>query len=645
MSTSRTTMGYVAPLVIFALLLLLTYGVWRQQVDHYRYVLEHHTMDVGAQASRRLEIFVESHMKIARIFANRWATHEERDFSRQRFEEFAHVLLDEVSGYHSVRLVFPRQEEVWVMPRDDPHGLDLLGEERERLLAEAKRLENAVVSAPFESQDGLVGFFAALPLMREGSFLGHVVVEFHVDAFIDECFEHRIRSEFAFKVEDGGMRLFSYVPGKDDSWFDECPIVAHRGFPVRNRIWTLTVVPRRDKFGYASWLANLGVPLFGLGLSAALSMLVFMLVRRMELYREARDTALREIRERRRAEDALDESRSRYRSVFESATDGMIILDREDRIVQANPAACRMHGYESGGLIGMHVGGIVAPGYGGRLEEFKRQLESTGAVRLESMNLRRDGTAIDVEVHGVDFEFGGEPRTLAVITDVTERKKAEERLALLSRKVLQAQEEERSRLSRDLHDELGQLLTAQRLELDWLEKRMTPVGQGDSGGFGNAVQLVEQAATELRRVCRGLRPPLLDDLGLEPAVGLLVEEFQDRTAIGTSLDVRIQDGIEVVPEVALSAYRILQEALTNVSRHSDASSVDISLLADPEGLVLSVYDDGHGFRIGEGEDRGGSGITGMKERANLVDGTIEIRSGQGHGTRVVFRSPLHKEQR
>ena len=212
--------------------------------------------------------------------------------------------------------------------------------------------------------------------------------------------------------------------------------------------------------------------------------------------------------------------------------------------------------------------------------------------------------------------------------------------ARLSRKVLLAQEEERARLSRDLHDELGQLLTATRLEMGWLEKRI-PKAEEESSVFQNTVALVEQATEELRRICRGLRPPLLDDLGFEPAVRLLVEEFQERTGIETGMDLTLGDeGSPVSPEAGLSVYRILQESLTNVSRHSQATKVNVSMGRTSGELNLEVSDNGIGFDIDKLSEVQGCGLEGMRERAHLVGGNVEIYSVRGHGTRVVFRVAL-----
>jgi signal transduction histidine kinase len=205
--------------------------------------------------------------------------------------------------------------------------------------------------------------------------------------------------------------------------------------------------------------------------------------------------------------------------------------------------------------------------------------------------------------------------------------------------VLRAVEEERARLSRELHDELGGLLAALRVELDLAEKRAARDPAGPAASLGDAVGLVERAAAELRRVCDGLYPSALDDLGLEPAVRALVREFSGRTGIEVRLEVGPAEGL-VSKDAALCAYRVLQESLTNVSRHSGAREVGISLAAGATVLALSVRDDGRGFDAG-GEARGeGAGLAGMRRRAELANGTIEILSRPSEGTRIELRIPL-----
>jgi signal transduction histidine kinase len=489
------------PLVVLAAMGALTFLVWRQQVRHQQSLLKRHTEDVCTQASRRLQVFVDSNLRIASIFAQRWSTHETRDFSKQRFEDFASVLLEKVRAYHGVGLVGPEEGTIWAVPAGAWLLKRPMEPELKRLIAESARPGDAVLSGPFEPSPRATGFGAMIPLARGDEPLGELVVEFQAENLINDCFHTRIRSEFHFSVRDGDRLLFDSSPGAG-------PIPgggrvhSSQEFTVRNRTWRLVMAPKEE--ARASGLGpNLPVLLLGVILSLGLSALVYMLLRRMEMYRAARNQQ-----------------------------------------------------------------------------------------------------------------------------------------AMLARKVLLAQEEERSRLSRDLHDELGQTLTAIRLEMGWLEKRISADEEG-ADVFRNTVRLVEQSTDELRRMCRGLRPPLLDDLGLEPAARLLADEFHERTGVEIDLDLSLdEDTVRIRPEVALCVYRILQEALNNAGRHSRAARVKVSLTAGPGELRLEVTDDGVGFDVPEGGRFRGYGLEGMMERATLVGGSVEIRSARGHGTTVVFRVPL-----
>jgi signal transduction histidine kinase len=224
--------------------------------------------------------------------------------------------------------------------------------------------------------------------------------------------------------------------------------------------------------------------------------------------------------------------------------------------------------------------------------------------------------------------------------DVTERKNAQRRLALLSRKVLQAQEQERARVARDLHDELGQIITALRLEINVSLRQLYGEKVSDTDAFGGPVDLIEKATAELRRICEGLRPPLLDDLGLGPAVEQLIKDFEKRTNIDVSTELEVDADNHVPNEIALSVYRILQEATTNIARHSGATSTAVTLHIRSRRILLSVYDNGKGFAPRSRETSHGSGIVGMEERAHLVDGKLTIRSVPGEGTRVELEIPL-----
>ncbi|HNZ21706.1 MAG TPA: PAS domain-containing sensor histidine kinase [Polyangiaceae bacterium] len=376
----------------------------------------------------------------------------------------------------------------------------------------------------------------------------------------------------------------------------------------------------------------------GLILSMLAAAFVYGFCRRTERAEQAQSQAIVESTDRTKAQRSL--LKQTYRAFFASATDGFIVLDDDDVILEANPAACRMHGWQVGTLAGVNVRELIGPNSLHQYRVFKERDEAAGVFRADAEHLRKDGTTIEIEVRASRLRLGNERRMIAVFTDVTERNRAGQRLGMLSRKALMAQEEERARVSRDLHDELGQLLTASRFELGWLEKHTSQMPQEASIALQRAVEAVEQSAHELRRICRGLRPPLLDDLGLEPAVRLLTQDHEDRTGMRVDLESHVDESVAMSNEISLCTYRILQESLNNISRHAGATSVDVTLVCGETELMLSVYDNGKGFDVEALAAASGVGITGMRERASLVGGLVEIRSAPHHGTRVVFRVPL-----
>lgn len=629
----------LVPLVAFTVLAGVTLAIWNQQVGHQRSLLRRHTEDVCIQGARRLEVFIESRLKVAAILARRWECNKTRDYSRRRFEAFATLLTSEIPGYFRLRLLPPEMTPGWVFPTAGLPAAGELSDKQRGVMAEARQLGKVVLSSPFTLQPGGTGFLAVLPLQRQDVFLGFFINEFLVDDLVDDCFQQRIRSEFYFTVQDGDEVIYRYAPSADPHHVEDASVSADWTFAVRNRTWQLSVAPIEGQVRFYGWTANLFVPLFGLLLSLGIGLLIHQLSWRMGLCRVARDQAFSEVAQREKTQAALRASEARYRSVFDSATDGLLVLDHQGVIVEANRAVCTLHGHEPGGLLGKPVQSLFGPAHRHLYGEFTSQLSHKGAFHLEGVDVRLDGSKIDVAMRGTGVRFGEEPHIMVILTDISERKRIEQRQTMLSRKVLLAQEDERARLSRELHDELGQLLTAQRLELGWLQKGERE--EGRAGALANAVELVENAAATLRRICRGLRPPLLDDLGLEPAVRVLVEEFGALTGLETNLDIQLsEEGAGLSPEIILCAYRILQESLTNVQRHAGAGEVSVSLVSDLTNLTLSVYDSGRGFDARSLNHLKGCGLEGMRERAGLVGGTLEIRSLPGQGTRVLFRASL-----
>jgi len=217
-----------------------------------------------------------------------------------------------------------------------------------------------------------------------------------------------------------------------------------------------------------------------------------------------------------------------------------------------------------------------------------------------------------------------------------------EQLKALSSRLAGVQEEERSRLSRELHDGIGQALTAVRLHLDLLQKEAPITGEKARETLDGIYAILDETLQEIRQIAFDLRPAVLDDVGLAAAVRIFIERFQRRTGITVELVCPQDRGVRS-PVAEGTLFRVLQESLTNVAKHAGAKHVNVSLSRSGEYLVLSVKDDGEGFEIARGRDRsprGGIGILGMRERVEEVGGEFFIESKHHLGTALVAKVPL-----
>ncbi len=220
-------------------------------------------------------------------------------------------------------------------------------------------------------------------------------------------------------------------------------------------------------------------------------------------------------------------------------------------------------------------------------------------------------------------------------------KKRTAELQRLSGSILADQERERAAIARGLHDELGQVLTALRLEAVWLTERLRPLDAKAAERAAMMTSLIDDTIDEVRSIALRLRPGILDDLGLVEALEWYAADFERRTGIASTCNVEGE-----IPELddtlATAAYRISQEALTNVARHSEADQVKISLFVEAGWLRMQISDNGRGFNAGAAGGNGGLGIAGMRERATLIGGFFAIVSKPGQGTRISFRAKIEE---
>ncbi len=235
------------------------------------------------------------------------------------------------------------------------------------------------------------------------------------------------------------------------------------------------------------------------------------------------------------------------------------------------------------------------------------------------------------------------------MSDITPRKTAEENLersrwqlrALLAR-LQSLREEERTRISREIHDELGQLLTAIKMDLRWIEKRLAERNDAALNALlDKAVEAAELADTTIasvQKIATELRPGALDTLGLPAAIRQEARRFQERTGVACGAELPEPDG-NFSRELATATFRILQEALTNVARHAEATEAVIRLREEPGQVVLEVEDNGRGITSGALADAKSLGLVGMRERAAALDGSLAAEPATPRGTRVTLRLP------
>jgi two-component system sensor histidine kinase NreB len=348
---------------------------------------------------------------------------------------------------------------------------------------------------------------------------------------------------------------------------------------------------------------------------------------------------------------ALRISEEKYRALFETAGEGILAIDGPGTIAECNAAAGSLLGRAPTDVIGKRAAEVLPSGLASALErcvDRQREPPLSPGGHVGSPNCA-DVTLTDPDGHDRSIEPvctmlpGAGGLVQFVLRDVTEQKQRQAWLETYAARLLQAQEEERRRIAQEIHDDTVQSLFLLGRELDAVEDRLAGAHDSEPGPLHNVRLRTESTLESLRTILFGLRPSVLDDLGLTPAIGRLVRELDSRSAIEVSLVVRGQSR-RLPGDCELAMYRIGQEALRNMERHSGASQGTVTLRYRDREVELSVADDGRGFsppRVMDPLTRESKlGVLGMHERARIVGGTLEIRSRPGAGTTVIIRVPV-----
>lgn len=356
---------------------------------------------------------------------------------------------------------------------------------------------------------------------------------------------------------------------------------------------------------------------------------------------------LREAHERQqhqRAQKALLESETRYRSLFENASDALLVHDMEGNIIMANRAIAKLTGYTIDELLNMNTSQLPgASKFKDTMEEWKIQAGNASGLISQVRELRitrKDGAERTVELVTSLLTHEGQPTAIqAMLRDITEERRTQEDMRTYGKLVTEAQEEERKRIARDLHDETAQELSRLGLDIDFL------ISAGTKKGLpAEIVNQLERLRDETDHILRGvrrfghdLRPPILEDFGLLMALQWLTDDLASQGVLSSSVEV-LGTPRRLSPHTELVLFRIAQEALNNVRKHSQATRTVVSLEFGSGRVVLRVADNGHGFEVpqtaGDFARLGKLGILGMHERASLISGSCSIQSEKGKGTTV-----------
>jgi PAS domain S-box-containing protein len=371
------------------------------------------------------------------------------------------------------------------------------------------------------------------------------------------------------------------------------------------------------------------------------------------------------------AKIALRRSEERFRMLVDAVEDyAIFMLDVKGHISSWNKGAQRIKGYSVSEIIGRHFS-IFYPEEDLQAGKPQRELEiaaKEGRLEDEGWRLRKDGSRFWASViitairndTGQLIGFGKVTRDFtdkikvneALRKEIIEKSEAqrklhdsEKSLRQLSLRLLQAQDEERRRIGRDLHDSVGQYLVGLKMKVDFIKSSRERGQRDDASQLNECSQLVEDAIKEVRTISYLLYPPMLEELGLKSAVPWYLEGFTKRSGIKTTFEV-CPDFDRIPGDLELALFRVLQESLTNVHRHSGSSTATVQLQTENRSVVLKVIDEGNGTQSKNWEQQGqdwqgvlGVGLRGMNERLRQLGGTLELSSVHG-GTTVTATVPI-----
>ncbi|MBP9005999.1 MAG: PAS domain S-box protein [Candidatus Marinimicrobia bacterium] len=353
--------------------------------------------------------------------------------------------------------------------------------------------------------------------------------------------------------------------------------------------------------------------------------------------------------ERRRIEKSLNKYEKNFRELVNLLPQTIYEMDKNGKFRFTNQVGFETFGYNQQDIdTGVNFSQLFIPEEREKLNRNIQKIYNGSDLEgHEYTALRKDGTTFQALIYSSPIFYDNKPVGLrGVVIDITDRKKVEQDLKdsrdqfrNLSAHLQSVREEERSYIAREIHDELGQALTALKMDLIWINKRLTTAQSEIAEKISTMFDLIDKTIHTIRRISTDLRPGLLDDLGLTAALEWYCEDFQNRTGINCNLHLRPAE-IAIDQKRSIAIFRILQETLTNVARHAHASEVKVNLGIKDHTLEMKIVDNGIGITDEQVNDPQNLGLVGLRERVYPWNGHITIKGRPQKGTTVLVFIPL-----
>ncbi len=343
-----------------------------------------------------------------------------------------------------------------------------------------------------------------------------------------------------------------------------------------------------------------------------------------------------------------EESQGRFRQLFDNINDlifvhGEITENQAGRFNEVNQAAWQHLGYTREELLQTPPLHIFAPEVRQDFIAKMQTLISNKHVLFESTQLRKNGSRVAVEVESHLFEFSGKIKIITICRDISKRQAAQN----LTAQLLAAQDNERRRLSMELHDELGQDLTYLKFQMGLLSEELSQADVLTAPGLNSLLTQVDELIEKVRRITQEMSPVVLEELGLSSAIRFQMELFSERfDQVQVAMEIDEIDNLFPLAS-QLHIFRIVQESLTNIIKHAHASSVSLSVKRQSDWVAIVVSDNGQGFDLQpalEHDFHRGVGIASIEERLRLLGGSLNIWSQTGSGTRFTYNIPIDTER-